>query len=70
MSYQEQVVCDVCGSVRGPSNHWWISMHEDGVFVLRPWDSYLSKQENYLHICGQQCASTLQERWMSEQSSQ
>ncbi len=53
---QESFTCDVCGTVKGPANHWWLFGIEGGRFaVFGPWDSRISDSE--LHICGEACAT-------------
>jgi hypothetical protein len=66
------IVCDACGVVKRPSNHWWYALIEpnvsggpDPLFHLRPWNELAEdRAKPYKHICGQACAIRLLNEFM------
>lgn len=63
MAITQQITCDVCGKVKGQVNHWWIA---DIVmnFQLFTWSDDGAKQNNHIHLCGQECAVKKMSEWM------
>jgi hypothetical protein len=56
--------CDVCGTVRGPENHWLLAdeSSRSGVFILVPWDDYAPDADK--HLCGAVCAHKILDRYL------
>lgn len=64
MSIETKYVCDVCGAVRGETNHWFVGGTEDSNLQIWPFDSdplYGGQQ----HLCGQKCAHAMLDRWLT-----
>ena len=63
MSIETKIICDVCGAVRGETNHWF-SIYTypatDGVLMIRQFAT-----DRPEHVCGQQCAHALLDRWLA-----
>ena len=63
MSIETLYKCDVCGAVRGESNHWFAVGKLTGAIVVIQWDRAIL--EGATHICGQKCAHALLDRWLA-----
>ncbi len=52
---KESFTCDVCGAVKGTTNHWW-RVYVDGVALsVIGWDARAEWDKEF-HICGEACA--------------
>ena len=74
MSIETKCFCDMCGAVRGATNHWF--MVDDllvvglpGAIVVKRWESskFASAQ---IHLCGQKCVHALLDRWLTTGSNE
>ncbi|HVC91098.1 MAG TPA: hypothetical protein VND66_10805 [Acidobacteriaceae bacterium] len=75
MAWDESFTCDICGTAKLESNHWWmvtlgnvLCFEEDQParhFTLLPWDNDESRNPKVHHICGEGCATKALERFMS-----
>lgn len=75
MAWDESFTCDICGTSKLESNHWWMitlgdmpCFQEDlpaRHFTLTPWDEDASRNPGIHHICGEGCATKALERFMS-----
>ena len=61
MAVQTSITCDVCGVVKGPTNHWWSVGLDKGVFVCRSLDK---AKENFKHVCGVEHAVVMFNRFL------
>jgi hypothetical protein len=78
MAWDESFTCDICGTTKLATNHWWlvtlgdVLCFEEGQparhFTLVPWDAGASRNEGVFHICGESCATKALERFMSSGS--
>ncbi len=53
---QESFTCDVCGAVKGRTNHWWKMDDDYPTLQIVPWNIE-PEGERFLHICGEACAT-------------
>jgi hypothetical protein len=67
MSYQQTFTCDVCGAVRGPSNHWLLSHMKEGGIFFAEWDMEEAIFGARTHLCGETCAATHLTRFIAKQ---
>lgn len=75
MAWDESFSCDICGTKKMESNHWWmvtlgdVLCFEEGQparhFTLVPWNQAESRNQHVSHICGEGCATKALERFMS-----
>ena len=59
--------CDVCGRLRGATNHWLVLLVTsfDGHLVIAEWDRAVAEAEGAKHACGNSCTQKLVERWLA-----
>ena len=64
MSIETKCFCDMCGAVRGATNHWFMVGSLPGAIVVKRWESskFASAQ---IHLCGQKCVHALLDRWLT-----
>ena len=55
MSIETVVKCDVCGAVRGATNHWFLASAGNGAYII-PWNRVPISKVFAKHLCGQACA--------------
>jgi len=75
MAWDESFICNICGTVKLESNHWWmitlgnVLCFDEGQpsrrFTLLPWNEDQSRNPDVYHVCGEGCASKALERFMS-----
>ena len=54
--------CDICGSERKQTNHWFeFYENGDGAIGLRTFKG----NDTLKHVCGQACAHQMLDRWLS-----
>jgi len=53
MATKTQYTCDVCGKLKGTTNHWYVLFIGVGKIVIWPWKD--AHQPGALHICGEAC---------------
>jgi len=78
MVWDVAFTCDICGKKKGEANHWWMVMlgdvpcFDEGQpsqrFTLLPWNLAESRNPDMYHLCGQSCAMTAMERFMTHGS--
>ena len=55
-----------CDHVRQECNHWYIC-HLTDRFLLKPWDDgAVFQEDNILPLCGDECASKMLAKFMSD----
>ncbi len=53
---QETFVCDVCGAVKGTTNHWWkVEIESNNTLIMSQW-TMMGDRPKVSHICGEACA--------------
>jgi len=63
MGYVEEVSCDVCGKVKGATNHWFLaSINTPSIVILPLRIEWAKDSYKRVVICGQGCLS----KWISE----
>ena len=76
MAYTESYACDICGDKKGAGSQWFLSWLDclpagDGstqpVIKLTRWQVEHAHSPGVQHLCGTHCASTMMDRWMTEQ---
>lgn len=59
------IACDICKTIKTPSNHWFYSDVVGGAWEIHEWDSAGDDPKNeFTHLCGQVCAVKALSAWM------
>lgn len=61
--------CDVCGVIKGESNHWY-KIRIVGAFHTYTWSCTkegASEPDERIHVCGRACAQKKYEEWLEAQ---
>lgn len=71
MSVKPTYHCDICGAERKEANHWFLVEEiPNGCLMLIPWDIPQSEgfrdQTQFKHVCGETCAHSIVDAWMSK----
>jgi hypothetical protein len=74
MSSQVTTTCDVCGTVKKETNHWFriVRNHTNGYsdtelsFTIAPANAEPGSY-NYQDTCSDKCTLTLTQRWLDQQ---
>lgn len=61
MSIETTYACDVCGEIRGESNHWFEVVEHAGNIALA---KFLGRR-TARQVCGSKCAHALLDRWLT-----
>jgi len=56
--------CDVCGAVRGPSNHWLVVTEDSEGCWFLPWSEDEATASEAKHICGAVCSHKVLDRYL------
>jgi hypothetical protein len=76
----ETYKCDICGALKGETNHWWLRQvsdnsvyfllstrlaDHDAVVSAQPLDLRAPTDDKVQHICSEQCATKALSQWMA-----
>lgn len=56
---RQVITCDVCGSQKQQTNHWFVAYEECGELRIGGWDSLRVLSPETKHLCGETCAHKL-----------
>ena len=80
MSVTETYTCDICGDKKGQGGQWFLAWTDclpaaeagdtQPLIKLTRWEQHHAHTQDVLHLCGTRCASTMMDRWMSQQHEQ
>jgi hypothetical protein len=56
---QQVIRCDICGSQKRQSNHWFVVCELSGGLHIGPWTSPHLLSPDTKHLCGETCAHKL-----------
>lgn len=56
---QQVINCDICGSQKRQSNHWFVASEESGELRISGWKSLHLVSSEAKHLCGEACAHKL-----------
>jgi len=53
------ITCDICGSQKRQTNHWFVAYEESGELRISGWNSLHLLSPETKHLCGETCAHKL-----------
>ena len=56
---RQVITCDICGTPKQQTNHWFIVCEESGELRIRGWNPRYLKSPETKHLCGETCAHKL-----------
>jgi len=62
---RQSVSCDVCGTEKRQTNHWFVAREEAGELRLSGWSSRHRSRAGSKHLCGQTCLHKLVDDFMA-----
>jgi hypothetical protein len=62
---RQAISCDVCGTEKRQTNHWFVAFEQTGELRLGGWTSRNRARPNSKHLCGQTCVHKLVDEYMA-----
>lgn len=56
---RQVITCDICGTPKQQTNHWFIACKESGELRISGWNPCYLKSPETKHLCGETCAHKL-----------
>jgi hypothetical protein len=56
---RQVITCDICGSQKHQTNHWFVAYEESGELRINGWNSLHLLSSGTKHLCGETCAHKL-----------
>jgi hypothetical protein len=62
---RQSVSCDICGTEKKQTNHWFVAHERAGELRLSGWNSRYRSRAGSKHLCGQTCLHKLVDDFMA-----
>ncbi len=62
---RQSVSCDICGTEKRLTNHWFVAHEQSGELRLSGWNSRNRSRAGSKHLCGQTCLHKLVDEFMA-----
>jgi len=62
---RQAISCDICGTEKGQTNHWFVACELGGELRISDWSSRYRSKPNAKHLCGQTCLHKLADDFMA-----
>ncbi len=62
---RQAISCDLCGSEKRQTNHWFVAYEQNGELRLAGWNSRNRLRAGTKHLCGQTCLHKLVDDFMA-----
>lgn len=56
---RQVITCNICGSQKRQTNHWFVAYQETGELRISGWNSLRLLSPGTKHLCGEACAHKL-----------
>lgn len=66
---RQAISCDICGSEKKHTNHWYIAFERNGELRLAGWEGGKTRCSKLKHLCGQKCVHRLLDEFMAGHTS-
>lgn len=63
---RQAISCDICGSEKRQTNHWFVAFEQGGELRLGGWTSRNRAKPGSKHLCGQTCVHKLVDEFMAK----
>lgn len=62
---REAITCDLCGTERKQTNHWFVAYDQEGEVRVSGLNSLNRQRPGIMHLCGQACVHKLLDEFMA-----
>jgi len=62
---RQAITCDICGSEKKQTNHWFVAYDQSGELRVSGWNSRNRLRPGSKHLCGQTCLHKLVDEFMA-----
>ena len=62
---RQAISCDICGSEKKQTNHWFVAYNQNGELRVSGWSSRNRLRPGSKHLCGQTCLHKLVDEFMA-----
>ena len=62
---RQAISCDICGTEKRQTNHWFVAYEQAGELRVSPWGSRNRLRPGMKHLCGQTCLHKLVDDFMA-----
>jgi hypothetical protein len=63
---RQAITCDICGSEKRQTNHWFVAYEQGGELRMSGWGSRHRLRPGSKHLCGQTCLHKLVDEFMAK----
>jgi len=63
---RQAISCDICGTEKRQTNHWFVAFEQGGELRLGGWGSRNGARPGSKHLCGQTCVHKLVDEYMAK----
>ena len=63
---RQAISCDICGTEKRQTNHWFVAYEQGGELRMSGWSSRLRLRPGSKHLCGQTCLHKLVDEFMAK----
>lgn len=63
---RQAISCDICGSEKRQTNHWFVAYEQAGELRISGWTSRHRMRTDSKHLCGQTCLHKLVDEFMAK----
>jgi hypothetical protein len=63
---RQAITCDICGSEKRQTNHWFVAYEHGGELRMSGWTSRHRLRPGSKHLCGQTCLHKLVDEFMAK----
>ncbi len=63
---RQAISCDICGTDKQQTNHWFVAYDQSGELRISGWNSQSRLRAGAKHLCGQTCLHKLVDDFMAK----
>ena len=63
---RQAISCDICGTEKKQTNHWFVAYDQGGELRVSGWNSRNRLRPGSKHLCGQTCLHKLVDDFMAQ----
>lgn len=63
---RQAISCDICGTDKQQTNHWFVAYEQNGELRISGWNSQIRLRSGAKHLCGQTCLHKLVDEFIAK----